>query len=56
MKYLNEVKSKRDFLGETAKVSYEKEFYLITQENYRRILKNKTIEGYREFFEANYLK
>ncbi|MFN7326900.1 MAG: tetratricopeptide repeat protein [Chitinophagales bacterium] len=56
MKYLNEVKSKRDFLGETAKVSYEKEFYLITQENYRRILKNKTIDGYREFFEENYLK
>lgn len=56
MQYLNEVKNKKDFLGEGGKISYEKEYYIITQENYRRVLKNKTLEGYREFFETNYSK
>ena len=56
IKYLEEVKNKKDFLGETSKQSYDKEFYIITQENYRRVLKNKTLDGYREFFKVNYLK
>jgi tetratricopeptide (TPR) repeat protein len=56
MRYLNEVKKQLDFLGESDKKKYSKEFYAVTQENYRRILKNKTLNGYREFFEANYLK
>lgn len=56
MRYLNEVKNQADFLGESDKKKYTKEFYVVTQENYRRILKNKTLDGYREFFEENYLK
>ena len=56
MKYLNEVKNKKDFLGESAKISYEKEFFVVTQENYRRVLKNKTLDGYRAFFQSNYEK
>jgi len=56
MRYFNEVKDKKDFLGETSKKNYNKEYFSITQENYRRILKNKTLEGYREFFSENYLK
>jgi len=56
MLYLNEVKDKKDFLGETDKKKYNKEFFAVTQENYRRILKNKTLDGYRAFFEENYLK
>lgn len=56
MKYYNEVKDKKDFLGETTKKTYKKEFFAVTQENYRRILKNKTLDGYREFFSENYLK
>lgn len=56
MKYYNEVKNEKDFLGESAKKTYQKEFFAVTQENYRRILKNKTLDGYREFFANNYLK
>ena len=56
MRYFNEVRTQRDFLGETSKKTYNKEFFAITQENYRRILKNKTLDGYREFFQENYLK
>lgn len=56
MRYLNEVKDKADFLGETDKKKYDKEFFVVTQENYRRVLKNKTLDGYREFFQDNYLK
>jgi tetratricopeptide (TPR) repeat protein len=56
MRYLNEVKDKADFLGESDKKKYNKEFFAVTQENYRRILKNKTLDGYREFFADNYLK
>ncbi len=56
MRYFNEVKDKAEFLGESGKKKYNKEFFAITQENYRRILKNKTLEGYREFFGDNYLK
>ncbi len=56
MRYFEEVRNEKDFLGETAKKSYNKEFFAITQENYRRILKNKTLDGYREFFSENYLQ
>jgi hypothetical protein len=56
MRYFNEVRSQKDFLGETSKKTYNKEFFAVTQENYRRILKNKTLDGYREFFDTNYLK
>lgn len=33
----------------------EYEIYPITQNNYRTVLKSKSLEGYREFFEGNYL-
>ncbi|MBL7828500.1 MAG: tetratricopeptide repeat protein, partial [Saprospiraceae bacterium] len=56
MRYYEEVSNRKDFLGETAKKTYNKEFFSVTQENYRRILKNKTLDGYREFFQENYLK
>jgi tetratricopeptide (TPR) repeat protein len=56
MRYYNEVKDKKDFLGETDKRQYNKEYFVITQENYRRVLKNKTLDGYREFFIGHYLK
>ncbi|MBK8557018.1 MAG: tetratricopeptide repeat protein [Lewinellaceae bacterium] len=56
MMYYNEVKGKNDFLGETDKRQYTKEYFAVTQENYRRILKNRTLDGYREFFEGTYLK
>ncbi|MCS6929342.1 MAG: tetratricopeptide repeat protein [Saprospiraceae bacterium] len=56
MRYYYEVKDRKDFLGETSKKTYSKEFFAITQENYRRVLKNKTLDGYREFFAQHYLK
>ena len=56
MRYYNEVKDRKEFLGETDKKKYNKEFFAITQENYRRVLKNKTLDGYRQFFGDNYLK
>ncbi len=56
MRYYDEVKDKPDFLGESERKKYNKEFFAVTQENYRRILKNKSLDGYREFFEENYLK
>ncbi|MBK6932902.1 MAG: tetratricopeptide repeat protein [Saprospirales bacterium] len=56
MRYYQEVSGRREFLGETDKKTYKKEFFAISQENYRRILKNKTLDGYREFFEEHYLQ
>lgn len=56
MKYLKDVQGKTEFLGESAKKTYKKEFFVITQENYRRVLKNKTLDGYREFFDEKYKK
>jgi tetratricopeptide (TPR) repeat protein len=56
MKYYDEVKGRKDFLGESGKKTYDKEYFAVTQENYRRILKNKTLDGYRDFYEENYLK
>lgn len=56
MRFYQEVKGKKGFLGETDKKTYNKEYFAITQENYRRVLKNKTLDGYRFFFEDSYLK
>lgn len=56
MRFYQEVSKQKSFLGETDKKTYNKEFFAITQENYRRVLKNKTLNGYREFFGENYLK
>lgn len=56
MRFHTEVSKQQSFLGETDKKTYKKQFFAITQENYRRVLKNKTLEGYRQFFEENYLK
>ncbi|MFN4080718.1 MAG: tetratricopeptide repeat protein [Saprospiraceae bacterium] len=56
MRYYDEVKGRDEFLGESARKKYTKEYFVITQENYRRILKNRTLDGYREFFTDNYLK
>jgi hypothetical protein len=56
MKYYDEVKNRKDFLGESGKKTYDKEYFAVTQENYRRILKNKTLDGYRDFYEENYLR
>lgn len=56
MGFFTEVSKQKGFLGETDKKTYKKELFAITQENYRRVLKNKTLDGYREFFEENYLK
>jgi tetratricopeptide (TPR) repeat protein len=56
MRYYNEVKNQKDFLGETTRKTYNKEMFAVTQENYRRILKNKTLNGYREFYEQHYMK
>ncbi|MCC7246496.1 MAG: tetratricopeptide repeat protein [Saprospiraceae bacterium] len=56
MRYLKEIKTAKDFLGESDKKTYTKEYFVITQENYRKVLKNKTLSGYREFFNENYQK
>ncbi|MFN0013729.1 MAG: tetratricopeptide repeat protein [Saprospiraceae bacterium] len=56
MRYFEEVRNTKEYLGETTKKTYAKEFFAITQENYRRVLKNKTLDGYREFFSENYMK
>ncbi|TAK40972.1 MAG: tetratricopeptide repeat protein [Saprospiraceae bacterium] len=54
MDYYNTVqKNKRDFLDET-KFNYE--LLPIAQDNYRELLKSKTVDEYRVFFELNYLK
>ena len=51
MSYLNGIRSNSgDFLPDGT----EYEMYPITQYNYRQILKNKSLDGYREFFEENY--
>lgn len=52
MDYYNSVQSNvASFLPEGT----EYEVYPITQYNYRTILKSKNMDGYREFFEDNYL-
>ena len=49
--YNNIMKNKKEFLGDNA--NYE--VFGVTQHNYREILKSRTLDGYREFFESNYL-
>ncbi len=51
MKYYRSVENnKRDFIQD---IQYE--MFPITQTNYREVLKNKNLEDYKAFFEANYL-
>ena len=53
MKYYNSIISnKSEFLGEGA--NYQ--IFAVTQHNYRQILKSKSLDGYNEFFELNYLE
>jgi tetratricopeptide (TPR) repeat protein len=56
MAYYNEVANNKDFMGEGGKKSYDKKMVAITQANYRRVLKNRSMDGYYEFFDENYLK
>lgn len=42
--------NKKKFLGD----NNDYEVFAVTQHNYREILKSKSIEGYREFFNKNY--
>jgi len=44
-------KNAQDFLP-----GFEYEMYPVTQGNYREVLRNRSLDGYREFFQANYLK
>ena len=50
--YQGVMKDKKKFLGKNN--NYE--LFAVTQHNYREILKSKSLDGYREFFEKNYLK
>ncbi len=50
--YEGVVSNKRAFI----KAEIEFELYPITQSNYREVLKRKSLDGYREFFEAHYLE
>lgn len=53
MKYYDGImKNKTKFLGNNSHY----EVFPVTQHNYRQILKTKSLEGYRAFFESNYLK
>ncbi|MBK9015125.1 MAG: tetratricopeptide repeat protein [Saprospiraceae bacterium] len=54
MEYYNTVqKNKKDFLDES---KYQYDVFPISQDNYRELLKSKTLDDYRAFFEKNYLK
>ena len=51
MKYFKGTQiNKKDFIDK----KNDFEIFAITQNNYRLVLKNKTLDGYREFFNANY--
>ncbi|MEL6865756.1 MAG: tetratricopeptide repeat protein [Bacteroidota bacterium] len=53
MKYYNGVRGNASsYMPDEA----DYELYTVTQHNYRQILKSKTLEGYREFFEDTYLE
>jgi len=43
-------KNEKDFLG----LAFKYQVYPITQNNYRQVLKERKLDGYPEFFEANY--
>jgi len=52
MQYYNGIlTNKAEFLGEDA----EYQIFAVTQHNYRQILKSKSLDGYDEFFQQNYL-
>ncbi len=52
MKYYNGTKqNSRDFIDS----SVEFEVFPVTQNNYREVIKEKSVDNYRVFFEANYL-
>jgi tetratricopeptide (TPR) repeat protein len=54
MDYYNGIlKNKKDFLDES---KFQYEVFAIGQDNYRELLKAKSIDEYRMFFEGNYLK
>lgn len=54
MAYYNEIlKDKNSFIDESV-VNYE--LFPVTQRNYRKIIREKSITVYRAFFEKNYLK
>lgn len=54
MDYYNTTKkNKKDFLDEA---KYQFDVLPISQDNYRELLKAKTLDDYRTFFETNYLK
>jgi hypothetical protein len=42
--------NKKKYLGD----NNDYEVFAVTQHNYREILKSKSIEAYREFFNKNY--
>lgn len=52
--YYKEVLGRPKFLGETESKKYSKESFIVTQENYRGILKAKSLDGYRTFFKSKY--
>jgi tetratricopeptide (TPR) repeat protein len=56
MKFYQAVVADLTFTGESEKKTYKKEMFPVTQENYRRILKNRSIDGYEAFFLNNYFK
>jgi tetratricopeptide (TPR) repeat protein len=56
MRFYNAVLKDKSLLGESDKKTYTKEIYPITQENYRRVLKNRNLDGYDAFFRNNYFK
>ena len=52
MEYLDTArKNKKDFLDDT---KYQFELLPISQDNYRELLKSKTLDDYRAFFTQNY--
>ena len=51
MAYYNGIKkNEKDFLG----INFKYKVYPITQNNYRQVLKERSLDGYSAFFEANY--
>lgn len=55
MNYYKEISGRKQFLGETDKKTYKKDIFAVSQENYRTVLKNKSLNGYAEFFKTSYL-
>lgn len=52
MRYYDTVqKNAKDFLP-----GFTYEIFPVTQDNYKEVLRNRTLDGYREFFQKNYMK